>query len=103
VVVVADDKDLFWIAEVTDVDDKKVALCYYHYMINRNDEKIYKLYNSTGSCGPDIISHFSTEDRIFTKNGRIKLASKKYRKNIAQTDQVNLHLQIKCIYVIFCI
>jgi hypothetical protein len=43
VVVVADDKDLFWIAEVTDADDEKVALRYYHYTINRNDEKIYKL------------------------------------------------------------
>jgi phenylacetate-coenzyme A ligase PaaK-like adenylate-forming protein len=78
VVVVADDKDLFWIAKVTDADDEKVALRYYHYMINRNEEKIYKLHNSTGSCGPaDIISYFSTEDRIFTKNGRIRKASLK--------------------------
>jgi hypothetical protein len=78
VVVVADDKDLFWIAEVTDVNDKKVALRYYHYLINWNDEKIYKLHNSTRSCGPaDIISHFFTKDRIFTKNGRICKASLK--------------------------
>jgi hypothetical protein len=34
VVVVVDDKDLFWIAEVTDADDEKVALHYYHYTIN---------------------------------------------------------------------
>jgi hypothetical protein len=78
VVVVADDKDLFWIAEVTDTDDEKVALHYYHYTINRNDEKIYKLHNSTKSCGlADIISYFSTKDRIFTKNGRICKASLK--------------------------
>jgi hypothetical protein len=50
VVVVANDKNLFWIAEVTDADDEKIALRYYHYTINRNDEKIYKLHNSTGSC-----------------------------------------------------
>jgi hypothetical protein len=78
VVVVADNKDLFWIAEVTDADDEKIALCYYHYTINRNDEKIYKLHNSTKSCGlADIISHFSIEDRIFTKNVRICKASLK--------------------------
>jgi hypothetical protein len=54
------------------------ALHYYHYMINWNDEKIYKLHNSTKSCGPaDIISHFSTKDRIFTKNERICKASLK--------------------------
>jgi hypothetical protein len=40
-------------------------------MINQNDEKIYKLHNSTGSCGPADIS------RIFTKNGRICKASLK--------------------------
>jgi hypothetical protein len=75
---VADDKDLFWIAEVTDADDEKVALCYYHYMINQNDKKIYKLHNSSRSCGlADIISYFSTKDRIFTKNGRIHKASLK--------------------------
>jgi hypothetical protein len=78
VVVVADDKDLFWIAKMTDADDEKVALCYYHYTINWNDEKINKLYNSTGSYKPaDIIGHFSTKDRIFTKNGRICKASLK--------------------------
>jgi hypothetical protein len=38
-----DDKDLFWIAKVTDTNNKKVALCYYHYTINRNDEKIQTL------------------------------------------------------------
>jgi hypothetical protein len=79
----ADDKDLFWIAEVTDADNKKVALHYYHYTINWNNKKIYKLHNSTKSCGlADIISHFSTKDRIFTKNGEFaKPASKKYRKS----------------------
>jgi hypothetical protein len=78
VVVVADDKDLFWIAKVTDADDKKIALHYYHYMINRNNEKIYKLHNSTRSYGlVDIISHFSTKGRILTKNRRIRKASLK--------------------------
>jgi hypothetical protein len=77
VVVVADNKDLFWI-EVTDANNEKVALCYYHYTINWNDEKIYKLHNSTRSYRPaDIISHFSIEDRIFTINGRICKASLK--------------------------
>jgi hypothetical protein len=50
-IVVADDKDLFWIAEVTDANVEKVALHYYHYTINQNNEKIYKLHNSTKSCG----------------------------------------------------
>jgi hypothetical protein len=39
VVVVANDKDLFWIA-----NDKKIALRYFHYTINWNDEKIYKKF-----------------------------------------------------------
>jgi hypothetical protein len=78
VVVVADDKDLFWIAKVTDVDSKKIALRYYHYTINWSDEKIYKLHNFIRSCGlADIISHFSTKDKIFTKNRRIYKASLK--------------------------
>jgi hypothetical protein len=34
VVVVANDEDLFWIAEVIYMDDKKIALYYYHYIIN---------------------------------------------------------------------
>jgi hypothetical protein len=59
VVVVANNEDLFWIAKVTYMDDKKIALCYYHYIINWNDKKIYKLHNSTRSCRPaDLISHF---------------------------------------------
>jgi hypothetical protein len=33
-VVGSDNKDLFWIAEVTNTNDKKVALHYYHYTIN---------------------------------------------------------------------
>jgi hypothetical protein len=80
---VADDKDLFWIAEVTNADDEKVALRYYHYMINWNDEKIYKLHNSTGSCGPaNIISHFSQKIEFLPKMEEFaKPASKKYRKN----------------------
>jgi hypothetical protein len=77
-VVVADDKDLFWIAEMINTDNEKIAFHYYHYTINQNDEKIYKLHNFTRSYGPaDIISHFSTKDRIFTKNRRIRKASLK--------------------------
>jgi hypothetical protein len=38
-------------------------------MINQNDEKIYKLHNSTRSCGlADIINHFSK-----LKNKRVVL------------------------------
>jgi hypothetical protein len=51
VVVRANDKDLFWIAKVTDADDKKKAFCYYYYTINQNDEKIYKLHNFTPEQG----------------------------------------------------
>jgi hypothetical protein len=61
VVVVANNKDLFWIAEVTDTDNKKIAFCYYHYVINWNNEKINKLYNSTRSCGPaNCLGYVST-------------------------------------------
>jgi hypothetical protein len=75
----ADDQDLFWIAEVTDADDKKVALHYYHYTINRNGEKMYKPHNFTRSYrSVDLISHFFTEDFA-------KPTSKKYRKNTTCT------------------
>jgi hypothetical protein len=63
VVVVANNKDLFWIAKVTNSNDEKVAFSYYDYMINWNAEEIYKLHISTRSCRlADIISYFSTKD-----------------------------------------
>jgi hypothetical protein len=81
VVIIAHDKDLFWIAKVTNTDDEKITLCYYHYTINQSDDKIYKLYNFTRSCElADIISYFFTKDRIFTKN-RIHKASLKKIQN----------------------
>jgi hypothetical protein len=83
VVIVADDKDLFWIAEVTDVDDKKVALHYYHYTINRNDEKIYKLQvvdqQISSVTFPQKIEFLPKMEEF------AKPASKKYRKNTIYT------------------
>jgi hypothetical protein len=79
VVVILDDQDLYWIAEVTTADEENLALRYFHYTKNRENERIWKLHNTTGSCGPDdILCHFGTEDRIFTKKRTIRLAS--YRK-----------------------
>jgi hypothetical protein len=59
---VADDQDFFWIAEVTNANDEKVALCYYHYTNKLNDEKIYKLHNSTRSCRSANIITGPTEE-----------------------------------------
>jgi hypothetical protein len=79
----ANDKDLFWSTEVTKADDKKVALLYYHYLINRNDKKIYKLHNSTGSYGlADSSVTFPQKIELLPKMEEFaKPASKKYRKN----------------------
>jgi hypothetical protein len=46
VVVISDDQDLYWIAEVTTADEEKVALRYFHYTKNRENEKIWMLYNN---------------------------------------------------------
>jgi hypothetical protein len=55
------------------------ALRYFHYMKNCENEKIRKLYKTTGSYSPgDVLCHFGTEDQIFTKKRTIRLAS--YRK-----------------------
>jgi hypothetical protein len=46
VVVISDDQDLYWIAEVTTADEENVALRYFHYTKNRENEKIWKLHNN---------------------------------------------------------
>jgi hypothetical protein len=38
VVVISDNQDLYWIAEVTIADEEKVALRYFHYSKNRENE-----------------------------------------------------------------
>lgn len=78
VVVIADDNDLYWIAEITDSDEEKLVLRYFHYTKNRENEKLYKLHHTTGSCGPgDVLCHFNTNNRLFTKRGTIRTASLK--------------------------
>jgi hypothetical protein len=69
-----------WIAEVTTANEKKLALRYFHYAKNCENEKIWKIYNTTGSCGPgNVLCHFGMKDhQIFTKKQTIRLAS--YRK-----------------------
>jgi hypothetical protein len=42
VIVISDDKDIYWIAKVTDSDEKKVVLQYFYYTKNRENEKIWK-------------------------------------------------------------
>jgi hypothetical protein len=51
VVVFADNQDCFWIAQVTETDDEEISLRYFHFTCNDNDDKRYKLHDSTGNCG----------------------------------------------------
>jgi hypothetical protein len=42
-VVLANNQDRFWIAQVTDMDDKEISLRYFYFTRNGNDDKIYML------------------------------------------------------------
>jgi hypothetical protein len=39
VVVLADNQDRFWIAQVTDMDDEEISLRYFHFTYNSNITK----------------------------------------------------------------
>jgi hypothetical protein len=78
VVVLADNQDRFWIAQVTDTDNEKIeiSLRYFHFTRNGNDDKRYKLHDSTGNCGiSDVLCSFFSKEKIFTKNRKIRKVS----------------------------
>jgi hypothetical protein len=76
VVVFADNQDRFWVARVTDTDDEEISLRYFHFNHNGNDDKRYKLHDSTRNYGIlDVLYSFSSKEKIFTKNGKIRKAS----------------------------
>jgi hypothetical protein len=58
------------------MDDEEISFRYFHFTRNGNDDKRYKLHDSTGNCGiSDVLCSFSSKEKIFTKNGKIRKAS----------------------------
>jgi hypothetical protein len=47
VVVLADNQDRFWIAQITDTDNEEISLRYFHFTCNGNNDKRFKLHDFT--------------------------------------------------------
>ena len=73
VVVLASDKNPFWVARVMSVDNETLMLGFFHHNTTSGGKQIWKVHNSTGSCHYlDVLVRFKDSQHLFTKTQTIR-------------------------------
>jgi hypothetical protein len=93
VVMMSEDQDPFWLAQVMKVDKNSLEVVYFHHSPFRSGKKlVWKPHNSNGTCGKyDVYIRFKGEEQLFTKE---KTILKKALKKIAQACLTYNNLEI---------
>jgi hypothetical protein len=81
-VAVLADKEPFWLAQVTKVEEMTVYFDYYHHSplpkAGENIKMKWTLHNTTGNCNiTDVLVRFKTEAEIFTKTKTLRNAARR--------------------------